>query len=85
MFFISKACKGHEYLYKRQFAIRCKSKKQATQLAEHLNTHNETANGEWKLNDNETWYVYEDGEWYNDYIPYKLKSTKGKISIVSNI
>lgn len=86
MFYVSKAIKGKEFLHSREFSILCNSKKQAEKLAEYLNKNNETCLiDSWKLKDTEVWFVYEHGDWYSDYIPYKLKSTRGKISIVYNI
>lgn len=86
MFYVSKAIKNKEFLHSKQFSILCNSKKQAEKLAEHLNKNNETCLiNSWKLKDNEIWHVYEDGDWYSEYIPFKLKSTKGKISVVANV
>ena len=84
MFYVSKAIKGKEFLHSKQYSILCNSKKQANKLAEFLNNHDNTTIGEWQLKDNETWYVYEDGEWYKQFIPYKLKSVRGKITITLN-
>lgn len=85
MFYVSKAIKNKEFLHSKQFSILCNSKKQAEKLAEHLNKNNENSIDSWKLKDNEIWFVYEDGDWYKEYIPFKLKSTKGKISVVANV
>ena len=84
MFIIAKTIKGHEYIYSRQYSVKCNSKKQAEKLVEFLNNHNDSAIENWKLKDNEVWNVYEVGNWENDYIPYKIKETTGKISIVEN-
>ena len=80
---MAKACKGEEFMYKKSSMILCKSKKQAEKLAEFLNENNETTNGEWKLKDNEIWWVYEIDK-YDTTPLYKIKTTKGKIVIVNN-
>lgn len=85
IYFISKAVKGKEFLYSKKFTILCKTKKQAKQLADYLNENDKTTLGDWKLKDGETWHPYEDGDWYKDYILYKLKSTRGKIAITLNV
>lgn len=62
MFIVSKAIKNvlFSYLYyDGKFSILCKSKKQAEQLAKFLNEHNDTANGDFKLKNNEFWYAQE--------------------------
>ena len=83
MFIIAKALKEHEYAYKKSSMILCRSKKQATQLANFMNNNNETTRADWKLKDNETWHVYEIDE-YDSVPPYKIKSTKGNIVIARN-
>ena len=83
MFIVGKAVKNHEYLYKKSSTILCKSRKQATSLANFLNFNNETAVGQWKLKSNEVWWVYEIDK-YDTPPTYKLKTTKGKIAVVSN-
>lgn len=80
MFIISKSIKGKEFLYSTKYSILCSSEKQAKQLAQHLNDNNETSRGDFKLKDNEVWYVHEIDK-YDTPPHYKLCSTKGKISI----
>jgi hypothetical protein len=84
MWIVAKTIKNHEYMYSKSYSILCESKKQAEKLAEHLIMNNEKSVGSWKLNENETWFVYEIDK-YDSIPPYKLKSTKGKISVVENI
>lgn len=83
MFIISKTIKGKEYLYSNKYSILCKNKEQANQLASFLNKNNNTSISDWKLKDNELYYVYEIDN-YDTQPRYKLKSTKNKISIVEN-
>ena len=86
MFIVSKAIKNvlFSYLYYNgKFSILCKSEKQAEQLAKFLNERNDTANGDFKLKDNELWYVYEIDK-YDTAPRYKISQTKGKISIKEN-
>ena len=83
MFIIAKAVKEHEFMYKKSSMILCNSKKQATQLADFMNSHNDTTRADWKLKENETWYVYEIDE-YDSVPQYKIKNTKGNIVIVEN-
>ena len=83
MFIISKTIKGKEYLYSNKYSILCKNEKQAQQLASFLNNNNNDTIGEFKLKDNELYYVYEIDN-YDTQPRYKLKSTKNKISIVEN-
>ena len=59
MFIVAKTIKGKEFVYSINYSILCKNEKQARQLAEHLNNHNDTAIGKSKLKENEIWYVYE--------------------------
>lgn len=80
MYIISKTQKGREYLYSTEHSILCNSEKQAKMLAEHLNNHNETAMGDFKLKENEIWYVYQIDK-YSTPPRYKISTTKGKISI----
>ena len=80
MYIISKTIKGKEFVYSTRYSILCSSKKQAEKLAEHLNTHNEDTQGDFKLKDNEIWYVYEIDK-YDTPPHYKLSTTRGKIAI----
>lgn len=80
MIIISKAIKGKEFLYNRNFTILCNSEKQAKKLAEHLNNNNDNAIGDFKLKDNEIWHDYKIDIYDNEPI-YKLKNSKNKISI----
>ena len=83
MFIISKTIKGKEFLYSKRHSILCKNEKQAKELSDFLNSHNDTTLGNFKLKENEIYHVYEIDEY--DTIPmYRLKSTKNKISIVEN-
>lgn len=83
MFIISKTIKGQEYLYSNKYSILCKNEKQAQQLASFLNNNNNNTIGDFKLKDNELYYVYEIDQ-YDTQPRYKLKSTKNKISIIEN-
>jgi len=80
MYIISKSIKGQEYLYSIRYSILCSSKKKAQQLAQFLNEHNDETNEEFKLKDNEVWYMHEIDE-YDAPPRYKLCNTKGKISV----
>lgn len=84
MFIISKTIKGKEFVYSKNYTILCKNEKQARILAKHLNEHNESSIGYFKLKENEIWYVYEIDK-YDTTPRYKLKNTKGRVSIVENI
>ena len=83
MYIISKTIKGQEYLYSNKYSILCKSEKQAIQLANHLNEHNDNTIGDFKLKDNETWHVYKIDK-YDSEPRYKICSTNEKISIKEN-
>ncbi len=83
MFIISKTIKGKEFIYSNKYSILCKSQKQAQALARFLNEHNDTALNDFKLKDNELWYVYEIDK-YDTAPRYKISQTKGKISIKEN-
>lgn len=83
MYIISKTIKGKEYLYSNKHSILCKSEEQAIQLAKHLNEHNDSTTGDFKLKDNEIWHVYKIDK-YDTQPRYKLSSTNGKISIKEN-
>lgn len=83
MFIISKTIRGKEFLYSKRHSILCKNEKQAKELRDFLNSHNDTSLGDFKLKENEIYHVYEIDKY--DTIPmYRLKSTKNKISIVEN-
>ena len=84
MFIISKTIEGKEFIYSTKYSILCKSEKEAEKLAEFLNTHNDSAIGDFKLKDNEKWYKYEIDE-YDTPPRYKLKQVRGKISITEYI
>ena len=84
MFIISKTIKGKEFMYSNKYSILCNSQKQAQALARFLNEHNDTALNDFKLKDNELWYVYEIDQ-YDTAPQYKISQTKGKISIKKNI
>lgn len=81
MYIISKAKKGQEFLYSKDFMIECKSEKQAKELAKHLNENNETTTGIFKLKESETWHDYKI-DIYDSAPVYKVKTTKNKISII---
>lgn len=83
MFIISKTIKGKEFIYSTKYSILCKSQKQARELARFLNEHNDTALNDFKLKENELWYVYEIDK-YSPLPRYKISQTKGKISIKEN-
>lgn len=78
MYCIAISAKGYEYMYKRESAIKCSSKKQAIVLRDFLNKHNDTATNNFKCKDNQIWHIYEDIEPY-----YKIKNTKGKIIVTT--
>ena len=84
MFIISKTIKEKEFMYSNKHSILCNSQKQAQALAKFLNEHNDTAINDFKLKDNELWYVYEIDK-YDTAPRYKISQTKGKISIKENI
>ena len=83
MFIIAKTLKGKEFIYNNSTAILCKTKKQAEQVAEHLNTHNDTTMGIFKLKDNEIYFVYKIDQ-YDKTPPYRLKGTTNSIKIAYN-
>lgn len=85
LYITSKSIKGKEFIYSMKYSILCKNKEQADKLTKHLNEHNDTAIGEFKLKNNEVWYTHEVGDYEKNYIPFKLKSTKNKITITSNL
>ena len=82
-YFIAITQKEKEFIYNVKNAIMCNDLKNAIKISNFLNNHNDSAiNGFELKNENEYWYVYEyDGY---TYIPYKIKNTKNKISIVFN-
>ena len=83
MFIFAKSIKGKEFMYSKTYSVLCKSKKQAQQIADFMNLHNDTATKNWKLKDNEIWWVYKIDKY--DNVPlYKIKQTQGKIVIVEN-
>lgn len=83
MFIIAKTQIGREYLYSNKTAVLCKSKEQAQKLAEHMNSNNTQATSEFKLKDGEKWFAYEIDK-YSTQPPYKLKTTRGKITVTEN-
>ncbi len=80
---IAKTQEGREYLRSTRYSILCKNETQAKSLAEHLNRHNKTACGEFKLKDGEKWFAYKIDK-YDSQPLYKVKTTKNKISLVYN-
>lgn len=77
---IAISCKGKEFLYRRNTAILIgKNKTRAIEVAELMNADNEKSFGEFKLKEGEIWHVHEDID-----ALYKLKSTRGKISVRYN-
>lgn len=83
MFIVSKTLKGKEFVYSNKYSILCKNEEEAKKLSEHLNKYNDSAIGDFKLKDNEIWYVYEIDK-YDTRPTYKLKCAKNKISLVEN-
>ena len=81
MFIIAKTIKGQEYIHSKVYAFECNNKKQAVTIAEFLNNNNDNSKGDWKLKDNEIWRLYEIDN-YDTQPFYKIKSVKGKISII---
>ena len=83
MFTVCKTVIGKEYMRSREYSILCNSKKQAETLAETLNKNNSGSIGGWKLKEGEAWHTYTIDNY--DHPPtYRLKSTRGKISVVLN-
>lgn len=82
MFIISKTIKGKEFLYSKDFMIACSSENQAIKLSKHLNENNHLSLNEFKLKDNELWFTYEIDQYDSDP-SYKVKKTKGKITLCS--
>ena len=80
MYIISKTIKGKEFVYSTKYSILCSSKKQAEKLADFMNTHNDTTQGDFKLKDGQAWHVYSIDK-YDTPPRYKLSNTHGKISI----
>lgn len=84
MFITAKTRTGAEFAYSSKTAILCKSREQAQTLAEFMNTHNESAQGVFKLKDGEIYHVYEIDKY--DRAPlYRLKSTRGAVKVAYNI
>lgn len=82
MYIIAKAKQGAEYLYNSATAIQCRSEAQAREIAQHLNSNNDTAVGVWKLKAGEVWHAYEVDGW-TTAARYRLKSTRGGIKIAA--
>lgn len=80
MYIVAKTIKGHEFVYSNKYSILCGSEKQAETLRDFMNSNNETALDDFKLQDNETWYVYEVDR-YDAPPRYELVNTRGKVSI----
>lgn len=80
MYIVAKTIKGKEFVYSNKYSILCKNEKQATELADFMNTHNDTTSNDFKLKDNELWYVYQVDR-YSTIPRYKLTKTSKKISI----
>lgn len=85
LYITSKTIKNKEFIYSMKYSILCKNKDQADKLTDFLNKHDNTALGEFKLKNNEIWHTYEVGDFEKNYIPFKLKTTKNKITIISNL
>lgn len=83
MYIISKTIKGQEFIYSTKHSILCKNEKQARELANFMNKNDDTALDQFKLKEDELWFVYEI-DMYDTPARYRLKSTKNKISIVEN-
>lgn len=83
MFIVAKTIKGKEYIYSNKYSILCKNEKEAQMLSKHLNDNNNTAIDTFKLKESECWHVYQIDE-YDTQPTYKLKNTKGKITLVYN-
>ena len=81
MFIFAKSIKGKEFIYNKNYSVLCNSKKQAEKITEFMNLHNDTSKGNWKLKDNEIWWVYEIGNFELETIPYKIKRVKDNIVI----
>jgi hypothetical protein len=85
LYITSKSIKGKEFIYSMQYSILCKNKEQADKLTKHLNNNDKTASEKFKLKDNEVWFTHEVGDYEKNYIPFRLKSTKNKITLEFNI
>lgn len=83
MFIISKTIKGKEFMHSNYFSVLCKDESQAQKLAEHLNNNNETSIGQFRLQENEIWFVYEIDK-YDNKPTFKLSVTKNKIVVKYN-
>ena len=83
MYIVAKTKKEHAFLYSSKYSILCKNQEQAKKLSNHLNENNNNNIGNWKLKDDEMYFVYEIDK-YDRQPLYRLKSTKNKISLVYN-
>lgn len=84
MFIVAKTIKGKEFIYSNNYSILCKNEIQAKKLAKHLNENNDSAVENWKLKENELWFVYEIDN-YSAIPTYRLRNTKNSIKIAYNI
>lgn len=80
MYIISKTIKGKEFMYSTQHSVLCKNEVEAEKLAEFMNNNNNSAIGDFKLEKDELWRVYEIDK-YDTPPRYELVGVKGKISI----
>jgi len=74
-YFLAKTIKGKEYIYSRDSAMLC-SEQSRLYLLDLLNSK------KYQLkNDNETWHLYEN-DWYtNDYISKEIIRTKTRVFV----
>ncbi len=77
---IAKTIIGKEYCYSSSTSVLCHSKEEANKLAEFMNSHNDTANGVFKLKEGEKWEKYEIDK-YDTEPAYELICTKDSIRI----
>jgi hypothetical protein len=81
MFIISKTIKGKEFMYSKNCMIKCESKKQANFLCECMNVNNSSLNDDFKLKENELYYVYSIDK-YDTQPNYRISIRKNKFYIV---
>ena len=81
MFIISKTIKGSEYQYTRNIMIKCDSEKQARFLCECMNENNYSLSDDFKLKENELYYVYKIDK-YDTEPNYRISIRKNKFYIV---
>ena len=75
--YIAMAVNGKEFLYNPLTVIKCRSGKQAQEIADFLNKNNDSSSKDFRLKDGQVWHCFEDLEPF-----YRIRSTKGKISVV---